>query len=137
MKVKGSPPAQVARNKGKVATLAVLLPSLEGISFEDIAAFEESYEAYKQHFPTRHQDAGELLRALELALQLGDADLTLAIQGKQASPHILRQLIDQYPLAAEAIQARYESMLQGTADEQSPTSPSHAQRRSRFRVSLT
>ena len=57
MKVKGSPPAQVARNKGKVATLGVLLPSLEGISFEDIAAFEESYQSYKQRFPT--------IRALE------------------------------------------------------------------------
>ena len=117
MKVKGSPPAQVARNKGNVATLGVLLPSLEGISFEDIAAFEESYEAYKQHFPTRHQNAEELLRAWELALQLGDADLTLAIQAKQASQNLLRQLIEQYPLAADAIQARFASMLQGTADE--------------------
>ena len=55
--------------------------------------------------------------ALELALQLGDADLTLAIQAKQASQNLLGQLIEQYPLAADAIHARFESMLQGTADE--------------------
>ena len=117
MKVKGSPPAQVARNKGNVATLAVLLPSLEGISFKDAAAFEDTYQAYKQRFSMHHQDAEELLRALELALQLGDADLILAIQAKQAFQNLLRQLIEQYPLAADAIQARFASMLQGTADE--------------------
>ena len=49
--------------------------------------------------------------ALELALQLGDADLTLAIQGKQTSQNLLAQLIGKYPLAKEAIQARYEGML--------------------------
>ena len=106
----------MARNKGNVATLAVLLPSLEGISFKDAAAFEDTYQAYKQRFSMHHQDAEELLRALELALQLGDADF-LAIQTKQASQNLLRQLIEQYPLAADAIQARFESMLQGTADE--------------------
>ena len=108
---KGNTPAQVARSKGKVATLAVLLPPLEGISFKDIAAFEETYQAYKQRFSTRHQDAEELLTALELALQVGDADLTQAIQAKQASQNLLGQLIDQYPLATDAIQARFESIL--------------------------
>ncbi|MCG8340681.1 MAG: tetratricopeptide repeat protein, partial [Cytophagales bacterium] len=118
---KGNTPAQVARNKGKVATLAVLLPSLEGISFEDAAAFEETYQAYKQRFSTHHQGSEEPLAALALALQLGDADLTLAIQAKQASQNLLEQLIDQYPLAAETIQARFESILKGTVDEQFPS----------------
>ena len=35
----------------------------------------------------------------------------LAIQAKQASENLLGQLIDQYPLAAGAIQARFESMM--------------------------
>ena len=113
MRVKGSPPAQVARNKGKVATLGVVLPRVEGSLYKDAAAFEESY---KERFSTRHQGSEELLRAWELALQLGDADF-LAIQTKQASQNLLRQLIEQYPLAADAIQARFASMLQGTADE--------------------
>ena len=108
---KGNTPAQVARKKGTVATLAVLLPSLEGISFKDAAAFEESYQAYKQRFSTRHQDAEELLAALELALQLGNADLAQAIQAKQASQNLLGQLIGKYPLAEEAIRDRFESML--------------------------
>ena len=113
---KGNTPAQVARNKGNVATLAVLLPSLKKISFKDIAAFEESYQTYKQHFSTRHQDAGELLAALELALQLGDTDLTLAIQAKQASQNLLGQLIDKYTLAKEAIRDRFEGILKGAVN---------------------
>ena len=99
----GNTLAQVARSKVKVATLGVLLPRVEGISFKDVAAFEETYQAYKQCFSRRHQDAGELLAAWELALQLGDADLTLAIQAKQTSQNLLEQLIGKYPLAAEAI----------------------------------
>ena len=73
----GNTPAQVARSKGKIATLGVLLPPVEGISFKDVATFEESYQAYKQRFSTPYPSAGELLAAWELALQLGDADLTL------------------------------------------------------------
>ena len=67
----------MARSKGKIATLGVLLPPVEGISFKDVATFEESYQAYKQRFSTPYPSAGELLAAWELALQLGDADLTL------------------------------------------------------------
>ena len=93
----------MARSKGKIATLGVLLPPVEGISFKDVATFEESYQAYKQRFSTPYPSAGELLAAWELALQLGDADLTLAIQAKQTSQNLLRQLIEKYPLAAEAI----------------------------------
>ena len=109
----------MARNQGKVATLAVLLPPLAGISFEDMAAFEASYQAYKQHLATRQPAAAELLAALALALQLGDAALVQAIAAQQAPQPLLAQLIEQYPLATEALHARLASLLPETVAEHS------------------
>ena len=44
-------------------------------------------------------------------IPIGDGDLTIAIQAKQASQNLLEQLIGKYPLAEDAIRDRFESML--------------------------
>ena len=57
---KGTTPAQAARSKGQVTTLALLLPHTSEFSFTDAATFEASYEAYVQascYAPSKRRSA--------------------------------------------------------------------------------
>ena len=47
---KGSTPAMVAKNKGSMESLSLLLPSITGLSLQDPAAFDTSYASCKAIF---------------------------------------------------------------------------------------
>ena len=80
------------------------------LSFENLITFEASYEAYKGRFTPSAAGDEELLVALELALQLGDAALLQAI-GTSRAEGLLSQLIRKYPLGEAAIQVRFAILL--------------------------
>ena len=107
---KGNTPAIVAKKKGNLQTLALLLPAQAMLSFEDLTTFEASYQAYKEHFTPSAAGSEELLVALELALQLGDAALLQAI-GTGKAEGLLLQLAQKYPLGEAAIQVRFRRLL--------------------------
>ena len=107
---KESTPAMVAKKKENLQTLALLLPAQAMLSFEDLAAFEASYQAYKEHLTPSAADDKELLVALELALQLGDVALLQSIGTSQAEG-LLSQLAQKYPLGEDAIQVRFATLL--------------------------
>ncbi len=109
---KGNTPAQAARSKGKVDTLSLLLPHIGELSYRDASSFEGSYQAYKQGFSQRQLNPEALLAALDVALQLGDAELVQAVQARQSLHSLLGQLMDRYPLAAAAIQERFSAYLE-------------------------
>ena len=103
---KESTPAMVAKKKGNLQTLALLLPAQAMLSFTDLNTFEASYRAYKERLTPSAADDKELLVALELALQLGDAALLQAI-GTGKTEGLLSQLAQKYPLGEAAIQIRF------------------------------
>ena len=107
---KESTPAMVAKKKENLQTLALLLPAHEMLSFENLATFEASYKAYKGCFTPSAAGNEELLVALELALQLGDAALLQAI-GTSRAEGLLLQLAQKYPLGEAAIQVRFRRLL--------------------------
>ncbi|MEL6607134.1 MAG: tetratricopeptide repeat protein, partial [Bacteroidota bacterium] len=112
---KRSTPAQVARKKGKITSLAVLLPTLKELSFEDMAAFEKSCKAYKEHFKETPQTTATFLVAFELALQLGDQALFNTLcEGLSSTENLLKALCDKYPAARTDITQRYHTMLEAT-----------------------
>ena len=106
----GSTPAMEARQMSNLQTLALLLPAQAMLSFEDLATFEVSYQAYKGRFTLSAAGNEELPVALELALQLGDAALLQAI-GTSRAEDCLCQLTQKYPLAAATIQMRFRRLL--------------------------
>ena len=81
---KESTPAMVAKKKESLQTLALLLPVQAMLSFTDLGTFEASYQAYKERLTPSAAGNEELLVALELALQLGDASLLQAIGTSRA-----------------------------------------------------
>ena len=107
---KESTPAMVAKKKENLQTLALLLPTQAMLSFADLATFEASYQAYKGRFTPSAAGNEELLVALELALQLGDAAL-LQVIGTSRAEDCLFQLTQKYPLAAATIQMRFRRLL--------------------------
>ena len=80
------------------------------LSFTDLATFEASYQAYKERLTPSTAGNEELLVALELALQLGDAALLQAI-GTGKAEGLLSQLTQKYPLGEAAIQVRFRRLL--------------------------
>ena len=107
---KGNTPAMVAKKKENLQTLALLLPAQAMLSFTDLATFEASYQAYKERLTPSTAGSEELLVALELALQLGDAALLQAI-GTSRAEGLLLQLAQKYPLGEAAIQVRFRRLL--------------------------
>ena len=100
----------IAKGKENLQTLALLLPAQAMLSFEDLATFEASYQAYKERFTASDAGDEELLVALELALQLGDAPLLQAI-GTSRAEDCLSQLTQKYPLGEAAVQVRFAILL--------------------------
>ena len=110
-----STPAMAAIACGKPQTLALLLPAQAGLSFENLATFKASYEAYKASFTPSAARKDELLVALQLALQLGDAALLQAIVGAigrdTAEAYLLVWVAEQYPLVATgSIRMRFRGL---------------------------
>ena len=107
---KESTPAMVAKKKGNLQTLALLLPTQAMLSFTDLATFEGSYQAYKERLTPSAAGNEELLVALELAVQLGDTALLQAI-GTSRAADCLFQLTQKYPLAVATIEVRFRRLL--------------------------
>ena len=107
---KESTPAMVAKKRGNLQMLALVLPTQAMLSFADLATFEASYHAYKERLTPSTAGNEELLVALELALQLGDVALLQAI-GTSRAEGLLSQLTQKYPLGEDAIQVRFAILL--------------------------
>ena len=105
-----------ARQVKNLHTLALLLPAQAMLSFEDLATFEASYQAYKEGFTPSAAGNEELLVALELALQLGDNAFLQAIGtsieevGISREEGCLSRLKNKYPQAAATIQVRFRRL---------------------------
>ena len=121
---KGSTPAMVAKSKSSMESLSLLLPSITGLSLQDPAAFDASYETCKAHFLATPTHSFEyLVQVFSLACHFKDWELAREVATRHNLRPIISQVTQQYPAAGKSLLACINSFSEACREgKESPRS---------------